>query len=160
MIGPMPGTLINRAQPLVLPGQRFDFAGQTLDALIQSVPVSHQVLYDAQNARREHIGARRQDARQLGPQETQPLPYRDAALQQKGADLIDDAGALTDQSLAHAVHRLQVELLGGLGRDELHGWALHCLGDRFRIAIIVLLTFGVRADVFSRHQPGVVAKRR
>ena len=99
---------------LVLPGQRFDFAGQTLDALIQSVPVSHQVLYDAQNARREHIGARRQDARQLGPQETQPLPYRDAALQQKGADLIDDAGALTDQSLAHAVHRLQVELLNGL----------------------------------------------
>ena len=33
---------------------------------------------------------------------------------QKGADLIDDAGALTDQSLAHAVHRLQVELLNGL----------------------------------------------
>jgi len=35
-------------------------------------------------------------ARQLGPQKVQPLPHRDAAFQQKGADLIDDAGALPD----------------------------------------------------------------
>jgi hypothetical protein len=39
----------------------------------------------------------------------------DAAFQQKGADLIDDAGALPDQSLAHAVKGLQIKLLGGLG---------------------------------------------
>src|SRR6516225_5527469 len=32
---------------------------------------------------------------------------------------------MTDQSLAHAVERLQVKLVGGLGGDELHGWALH-----------------------------------
>jgi hypothetical protein len=44
---------------------------------------------------------------------------RDAALQQEGADLIDDAGALTDQSLAHPVQRLQVELVGALGGDEI-----------------------------------------
>src|ERR1700745_2306790 len=31
------------------------------------------------------------------------------ALQQESADLIDDAGALTDQSLAHPMQRLQVE---------------------------------------------------
>jgi hypothetical protein len=36
------------------------------------------------------------DARQLGPQETQPLPHRDATLQHEGA-LIDDAGALTNK---------------------------------------------------------------
>jgi hypothetical protein len=47
------------------------------------------------------------------------MPHRDAALQQKGADLIDDAGALPDQSFAHAMQRLQVELVGALGRDEL-----------------------------------------
>jgi hypothetical protein len=64
----------------------------------------------------------------------QPLPHRDAALQQEGADLIDDAGALTDEALADAVQGLQVKLVRGLGRDELHGRALHRLGDRLRIA--------------------------
>jgi hypothetical protein len=61
------------------------------------------------------------------------------ALQQERADLIDDAGALADQPLAHPVERLQVELLGGLRRNELHRWALHHLGDRLRIAEVVLL---------------------
>jgi hypothetical protein len=35
---------------------------------------------------------------------------------------------MTDQSIADAVQRLQVELIGGFGRDELHGRALHRLG--------------------------------
>ena len=35
------------------------------------------------------------------------------------ADLIDDTGALADQSRAHALQRLQIELLGSLGGDEL-----------------------------------------
>jgi len=65
--------------------------------------------------------------------ETQALPHGDAPLQQERTDLIDDAGTLTDQSLAYAVQRLQVELVGGLGRDELHGRALDSLGDGFRI---------------------------
>src|SRR5262245_24359581 len=32
-------------------------------------------------------------------------------------------------------------------------------GDRFRIAIVILVTFAIRPLVFRRHQPGVVAKR-
>src|ERR1700756_5190129 len=89
----------------------------------------------------------------------QSLPHRYPALQQESADLIDDAGALTDQSLAHPMERLQVELVGGLGRNEFHGRTLHRFSDRFGVAIVVLFTFGVRAHVFRRHQPGVVAKR-
>jgi hypothetical protein len=38
----------------------------------------------------------------------QALPHRDAALQQEGADLIDDAGALAHQSLAHPMQRLEL----------------------------------------------------
>jgi AraC-like DNA-binding protein len=111
-----------------------------------------------EHAGRERIGSCRKDARQLGAQETQPLPHRDSALQHEGADLIDDARALTDKPLAHPVRRLQVELIGRLGGDELHGWALHRLGDRFRIAIVVLLTFGIRAHILCRHQPRVVTQ--
>ena len=44
-----------------------------------------------------------QDARQFDAQEAGPLPYRDAALQQEGPDLIDDARALTDQTLANTM---------------------------------------------------------
>jgi hypothetical protein len=47
----------------------------------------------------------------LDPQETQSLPYRNAAFQQEGTDLINNAGALTDQAFTHAVKRLQVELV-------------------------------------------------
>ena len=86
------------------------------------------------------------------------MPHRDAALQQEGADLIDDAGALADQSLAHTVQRLQVELVGGLDCDELHGRALDSLGDGFRIAEVVLLSLRIGAHVLRRHQSGVVAK--
>src|SRR5262249_25978113 len=85
-------------------------------------------------------------------------PYRDATLQQEGADLIDDAGALANQPLAHAVQGLQVKLVGGLGRHELHGWALHRLGDRLRIAEVVLLSLRIRPHVFGRHQSGIVAE--
>ena len=96
---------------------------------------------------------------QFGPQEMQPLPHRDAALQQEGADLIDDAGALAHQSLAHPMQRLQIELVGGLGRDELHRRTLHRLRDRFRIAVVIFFALGIRAHVFRRHQPGIVAQR-
>ena len=86
------------------------------------------------------------------------MPHRDAALQQKGADLIDDAGALADHSLAHTVQRLQVELVGGLRCDELHGRTLYRLGDGFRIAKVVLLSLRVRPNILRRHQPSVVSK--
>ena len=55
------------------------------------------------------------------------LPHGDAALQQERTDLIDDAGTLTDQSIADAVQRLKVELIAGLGCDEVHGWSLDSL---------------------------------
>jgi hypothetical protein len=39
-------------------------------------------------------------------QETQSLPHGNDSLQHEGADLVDNADALADQSLAHAVQRL------------------------------------------------------
>jgi hypothetical protein len=87
------------------------------------------------------------------------LPHRNAALQQEGADLIDDAGTLADQALADAVQGLQVKLVGGLGRNELHGRALHRLGNRLRSAEVVLLALTVRPHVFRWHQPGIVAEQ-
>jgi hypothetical protein len=69
------------------------------------------------------------------------LPHRNAALQQEGADLIDNAGTLADQALPYPVQRLQVELIRGLRRHELHGRSLHRLGDCLGIAEVILLPF-------------------
>jgi hypothetical protein len=75
-----------------------------------------------------------EDDRQLRAREAQPLAHRNPALQQEGTNLVDDAGALADQPLAHPVQRLQVELVRSLGGDEFHRRALHRLGNRFGVA--------------------------
>ena len=74
-------------------------------------------------------------------------PHRNAALQQEGANLTDDTRALADQPLPHAVQRLQVELIGGLRRHELHRRPLHRLGNRLRITEVVLLSLRVGPHV-------------
>src|SRR5215469_2272096 len=86
------------------------------------------------------------------------LPHGDASLQQERTDLIVDAGTLTDQSIADTVQCLKVKLIGGLGRDELHGRALDSLADGFRISEVILLSLRIGTHVFRRHQAGIVAK--
>jgi hypothetical protein len=55
--------------------------------------------------------------------------------------------------------RLQIQLLRGRGRQELHRRALHGFGNRFGIIEVVLLSLAIGADIFGRHQPGIVTKR-
>jgi len=86
------------------------------------------------------------------------LADRNATFQQEGTDLVDDAGTLADQALAHKMQRLQVQLIGRFGGDELHGWSLDSFSDCFSIAEIVLLPFAIRFDVLRWHEPSVVAK--
>ena len=105
------------------------------------MPVSRQVLDDAHHARRQDVNAGGEDGGQFLAQEAQPFAHRNPALQQKGANLIDDAGALTDQPFTHPMQCLQIELVGRLGGNEFHCRPLHRLGNCFRVAIIVLLSF-------------------
>src|SRR5882672_9251458 len=57
------------------------------------------------------------------------------------------------------MQRLQIQLLRGLGRHELHRRALRGIGNRFGIIEVVLLSLAIGADIFGRHQPGIVTKR-
>ena len=63
-----------------------------------------------------------------------------------------------NQPLAHAVQGLQVKLVRGFGSNELHGRALHRLGNRLRIVEVVLPSLAIRRDAFGWHQPGIVAE--
>jgi hypothetical protein len=54
------------------------------------------------------------------------------------------------------MQRLQIELVGRLGGDELHRGALHRLGDRFRVAKVVLLPLRIGANVFRGHQASIM----
>jgi hypothetical protein len=98
----------------------------------------------------------------IGTQEPQCLPNGNATFQQKGADLVDDAGALADQPLSHAVHRLKVQLIGGLGRDELHRRALHRFGDSLGVSEVVLLAWnrGARTSPASAGHHGQASGAR
>ena len=69
----------------------------------------------------------------LRDEQTRHLAHGDPAFQHEGANLVDDAGALRRQPLAHPMQRLQIQLLRGLGRHELHRRALHGFGNRFGI---------------------------
>ena len=159
MIGPIPGTLISRSQLGIMASDGFDLTRQTFDPLVEPVPVAGQVLDQVQHPWRQDVRGCGKDARQLGTQEALSLPYRNAALQQEGADLIDDAGALADQPLPHPVQCLQVELISGLGSDELHRGPLYRLGNRLGIAEVVLLSLRVGPYVLGRHQPGPLSLR-
>ena len=56
------------------------------------------------------------------------------------------------------MQRLEIQLIGGLHGHELHCRALDGLGDGLRIAKVVLLSLRVRAHLFRRNQPGIMAK--
>lgn len=73
------------------------------------------------------------------------MPCRmNPALQHEGANQVDDAPVRCDTSrLRTPMQRLQIQLLGGLGRDEPHRRALHGLGNRFGIIEVVLLSLAV-----------------
>jgi len=158
MIGPMPGTLISHGAVVGL-RELLDLGGYSRDALIEPTPVGGEVLHQMHHARRQPVG-QGERARQLGAQCPPALADGDAALEQEGADLVDDAGALRHQPLAHAVQRLQVELRGRLQRHVSDGWPCHRLGDRLRVVEVVLLLAAERAHILGGHQAHVVAKSR
>ena len=130
---------MSRAQPASCRANAVISSDKMIDTRIEPVPIAGQSLDNAYHARREHIRRRCKNARQLSAQKPKTLTYSDATLEQEGADLIDDAGALADQSFAYSMQCLKIELVGRLCRHKLHGGALHRLGDRLSIAEIVLL---------------------
>ena len=50
-------------------------------------------------------------------------------------------------------------MLSSLRRHELHRWPLHRLGNRLRVAEVVLLSLPVGPHVLGWHQRGIVTKR-
>ena len=88
-----------------------------------------------------------------------PLALRrdHSALQQDGAQLIDQSRSLPDQPVPRPMKRLDVELVLALQIDKAHRWARRRLRDPLRVTIVVLLRFDVGPNIFGRHQPHVVA---
>jgi hypothetical protein len=58
------------------------------------------------------------NAGQFGTHEAQAPARRNATFQHEGTNLIDDPGPLRDEPLAHAMQRLQIQLLGRLRRND------------------------------------------
>ena len=78
-------------------------------------------------------------------------PYRDAVLQEKAADLIDDRGSLRHQAGAHTMQRLQIELFVRLWRDAPRLRTLHGFSNRMRISVALPERLGVDRRHLPRH---------
>ena len=99
-----------------------------------------------------------ENVRQCMAQPVELLPYRDAVLQEKAADLIDDRGPLPHQAVAHAMQRLQIELLVRLRWYAPRCRTLHGFGNRMRISKIILVSLPEWLGVDRWHLPHVVAE--
>src|ERR1700683_5571585 len=128
------------------------------DAFVEMAPVRTEVLDHVDHAGRQLVRLGENNWH-LGAQRPKSLAHRDAALEQKGADLVDHAGALANQSFTYSMKPLKIELFNRFDGDKLHSRTQHRLGNRFRITEVVLLPFRIRPDIPGRHQPRIVAKR-
>src|SRR5262249_42645966 len=107
---PIPGTLVSRSQPASRRARvsiSHDNPSMRSSSRDQSPAGSSMTAPFAVTERQSAWPA----CPTTGTQEAEPLPHGNAALQQEGANLVDDTGALADQSLTHAVKRLQAELI-------------------------------------------------
>src|SRR4030081_2693505 len=148
MIGPMPGTLIRRSQPA---------SWRATISISADSPSMRSSRWRQSPARPSMIRTIHGDRTSGGVARMRGSSARKKRCPCRTA-MIDDAGALADQSLAHTVQRLQVELIRGLRRHELHRRPLHRFGNRLRIPEVVLLSLRIGAYILRRHQPGVVAE--
>ena len=88
----------------------------------------------------------------------EPLPHRDAVFQEKAADLIDDRGPLPHQAVAHAMQRLEIELLDRFRRYAPCRGTLHGFRNGLRISKVIFVGLSERLGVDRRHLPHIVAK--
>ena len=54
---------------------------------------------------------------------------------------------------------LKIKLIDCFDGDKLHGGTQYRLGNRFRVAEVILLSLRIRPDILGRHQPRIVAER-
>jgi hypothetical protein len=91
-------------------------------------------------------------------QPVEPLPHREAVLQKKAADLINDRGPLPYQAVSHTMQRLEIELFVRFRRYAPRRWTLHGFSNRMRISKVILVSLPERLGVDRRHLPHVVTE--
>ena len=93
------------------------------------------------------------------PQPNRALRKDYAALQQKGTNLVDHRSSSSHQPVTHSVQRLQVELIIGLDRDEVHVLPSYCFRDRFSL-ITGVDDLNDQIGAAQRFMPGIRLERR
>ena len=88
----------------------------------------------------------------------QPLRHHDPILRQQAPHLVAQRRAFPHPRLAQPMQRLHILLLHRLHSHKAHVRALHRLGDRARIVVIVLVPSYVRLHVLRGNQPHLVTQ--
>jgi hypothetical protein len=84
-------------------------------------------------------------------QEAQILAHGNTALEQEGPDLVDDGGALADQTRTNPMQRLQVELNNTLGGNKAQVGRCTASATGFGVTDIVLLALEEGLHKLRRH---------
>ena len=155
--GPIPGNGHQQSGGLVRAGLQRELLVESLDASVQLAPFGLVVLDQQPGSRAERDLLCGQQGLEVQLQLAPPLRHDDAALQQEGAQLVDQRRPLAHQPVTRAVKALHVELRLALELDKPHRRPGRRLGDRLRIAVVVLLRLDVGPHVLRRHQPDLVA---
>jgi hypothetical protein len=150
----------NRGQQpggLIRSGRMCELLVERQDTAVQLPPFGPLLLDQQPGPRAEGDLVSAQQGLELQLQLTPPLGHDDAALQQEGAQLVDQRRPLAHQPVTGPVQALHVELRLALELDKPHRRPGRRLGDRLRVAVVVLLRLHVGANVLRRHQPDLLA---
>ena len=82
----------------ILLSKHLDLERDSVDALIQAPPVADEVRDNVQHARSEDVGASGDNIRKRQSEPVQPLSDGDPAVEEKGADLVDNGSARADET--------------------------------------------------------------
>src|SRR6516162_581844 len=87
------------------------------------------------------------------------LSHSNSVLQEEAAKLIDHSRPIANQARAHAMQRLQVELIVRLDRHTARRRALHSFCNRVGITEVILVALSKRLGISWRYLFDLVTKR-
>jgi len=93
----------------------------------------------------------------LSAQAGRSLAKTDSTFQQEGANLIDHAGSSGHQPVAYPMQSLQIKLIFRLDGYETHVLPFHGFGNRFRIAVVILVGLHERSHKLRGNQAHLVS---
>jgi hypothetical protein len=136
---PDPWNLLYTATAGIGISNAFQFMTEYPDLLLDHLPLFPEQFEKVAHLRRQIVLRVFQNLRHRHTQLGWRLRKHHTSFEQEGTQLVDHCSTSCDQPVAHAMDRLQVQLIIRLDRNEAHVLAFDRFSNRFRIDKVVLI---------------------